>query len=94
MGVNYSNFGKLPSDKPQKKSKTKKALEERMAMRDVIKDNLKKNQAQIIGLSECEKEGEELRRAPGYAGDKEASELSLAYRDAYEYLTIRANLDA
>ena len=60
----------------------------------MVKDNLKKNPAQIIGLSECEKEGEELLRAPGYAGDKTAPASSLAYRDAYQYLTIRANLDA
>ena len=64
-------------------------MAERQGMRQTIEDCLKKTPAQIIGLAECERRAEALLRAPPYPGDKTAPTNSMAYRDAYQFMTIR-----
>ncbi len=60
-------------------------------MRQMIEDCLKKSPAQIIGIAECEKAAQTLLQAEGYRGDKTKPKGSMAYRDAYQYITIRSS---
>ena len=76
IGWLFGNWGNRPRDRE---------------MRAHIEKALKRNPAMIMGLAECDKHSEELLRTPGEKGDPRATEHSLEYRDAYEYLTLRGS---
>ena len=76
VGCFLGNWGKRPHN---------------VQMRNHLDMALKRNPAMIIGLAECQRESEEVLRAPGWAGGEHAPKGNLECSDAFAYFTLRGN---
>ena len=74
VGWLFGNWGKRPRNPD---------------MREHLEMALKMNPAMVIGFAECDRESEELLRAPGCSGNEHAPKGSLHARYSFAYLTLR-----